>query len=223
MPFYLNTLPISYRNSYNYTVNLLLYNLFLGKESCINTLEWLNNTYMFEGVPLFLLVRSQGRQNSSRKKVASLPKCGHQFLSDSSRSDQTAAVQYRLDRLIDLKIFLVSIPSIPRQLWCMCVCKIFLQKKRNLKRRANGKRTYSRARSVVKKRPTQPSVLFSPQGLFGNPDHFFFLSLITSLITSSDLLPARQAFIFGKRIPYISPQLIPILKAPVSHSSSHHL
>lgn len=24
---------------------------------------------------------SQGRQNSSRKKVASLPKCGHQFLS----------------------------------------------------------------------------------------------------------------------------------------------
>lgn len=74
---------------------------------------------------------------------------------------------------------------------------------------------------MVKKRPTQPSVLqsFSPQGPFGNPDHYFF-SLITSLTYLSDLSPARQAFIFGKRIPYISPQLIPILKASVSHSSS---
>lgn len=72
---------------------------------------------------------------------------------------------------------------------------------------------------MVKKRPTQPSVLFSPQGPFGNPDHYFF-SLSLHSLTSRTSQPARQAFIFGKRIPYISPRLIPILKAPVSHSSS---
>lgn len=128
-----------------------------------------------------------------------------------------------LDRLIYLKIFLVSIPSIPQQLWCICVKPKKKEEKRtkkNLKRRANGKRTYSRERSVVKKRPTQPSVLSVLKALLATRT-IIFLSLITSLITSrTSHLPCLQAFIFGKRIPYISPQLIPILKAPVSHSSS---
>lgn len=56
---------------------------------------------------------SQGRQNSSRKKVASLPKCGHQFLSGYIASTR--------HRLIHLKIFLVSIPSIPQVLVCVCM------------------------------------------------------------------------------------------------------
>lgn len=76
------------------------------------------------------------------------------------------------------------------------------RKKKNLKRRANGKRTYTSysrdGRLVVKKRPTQPSVLFSPQGPFGNPDHCFFFSLtsptsLTSRIQASLYLRKKDS------------------------------
>lgn len=108
----------------------------------------------------------------------------------------------------------------------MCVCKIFLQKKRTRReeRTEKGPTVETGGQWSKSGQPSLQSFLVL-KALLATRTIIFFLSLITSLITSRTSQPCLQAFIFGKRIPcdYTSPQLIPILKASVSHSSSSSL